>query len=92
MHFFQVYCHLQLVSREPTAWEVQGNDHEKGGLHSPSALPNLITLSCFPPSPLSLFLFFLLTAAPAAYGSSQARGRMGAASVIYTTAMATPDL
>ena len=40
---------------------------------------------------MNLF-FFPFTAAPAVYGSSQARGQIGAAAVTYATAMATPDL
>ena len=40
---------------------------------------------------LFFFLFFLVMAAPAAYGSSQARGRIEAATVAYATAMATMD-
>ena len=36
--------------------------------------------------------FFFLTAAPPAYGSSQARGQTGAAAgAAYTTATATPE-
>ena len=34
---------------------------------------------------------FLGGAAPAAYGSSEARGQMGSVSEDYPTAMATPD-
>ena len=37
-------------------------------------------------------LFNLLQATPEAYGSSQARGRIGAAAAGYTTATATQDL
>ena len=36
--------------------------------------------------------FFLFMATPVAYGSSQARGRIGATAEAYTTATATPDL
>ena len=36
------------------------------------------------------FLFFFM-AAPAAYGNSQAKGWIGAATEAYATAMATPD-
>ena len=43
------------------------------------------------PSFLSFFLFFSFRAAPMAYGGSQARGRIGAIAVAYTTAHATPD-
>ena len=40
----------------------------------------------------SCFLFsFLFRAAPEAYESSQARGRIWAAAVVYNTAMAKPD-
>ena len=38
-----------------------------------------------------IYLWFLLGAAPAAYGSSQPRGQIGATSVTYTTSRATPD-
>ena len=47
------------------------------------------------PLPNLSFLFFffpLCMAAPAAYGSSLARGPFGAAAGTYTTATATPDL
>ena len=37
-----------------------------------------------------LFIYFLFTATPAAYGSSWARGQMGAAAAAYTTG--TPNL
>ena len=39
-----------------------------------------------------LFFFFFSTATPAAYGSSQARGQIGAATGDYATATATQDL
>ena len=48
----------------------------------------------FPHGSLSiilLLLLFLFTAAPAAYGSSQARGQMGDVAPAYTTATATLD-
>ena len=53
--------------------------------------------SSFPPfHPFfsSSFIFFLvlLTAVPVAYGSSQAKGRIGAAAAAYATATATQDL
>ena len=38
------------------------------------------------------FVSLFFTAAPVAYGSSQARGRMGTVAVACTTATATPDL
>ena len=37
------------------------------------------------------FFFFLFRTAPAIYGNSQAKGRIGAAAEAYTTGMATPD-
>ena len=37
-------------------------------------------------------LIFIFMAAPAAYGSTQARGQIGAAAGAYTTATATLDL
>ena len=43
---------------------------------------------------ISFFYFFfilLFRAAPAAYGSSQARGQTGATAASYTTAIATQD-
>ena len=43
------------------------------------------------PPPLLLFLLLLLTTAPVAYGSSQARGQIGAAAAAYATATGTPD-
>ena len=39
-----------------------------------------------------LFILFILMAAPTAYESSWARGQIGAAAAVYTTATATPDL
>ena len=53
----------------------------------------------FPPPPfilfyylfIYLFIFCLFRAAPAAYGGSQARNRIGAAAATYTTATATLD-
>ena len=38
---------------------------------------------------LFIYLFLLFGAAPEAYGSSQARGRIGATAAAYTTATAT---
>ena len=38
------------------------------------------------------FFFFLFRAAPVAYGGSQARGRIRATTLAYTTATATQDL
>ena len=40
----------------------------------------------------SSFFFFFFRAALAAYGSSQARGQIGAAGAAYVTAIAMPDL
>ena len=40
---------------------------------------------------IKFFLFFIFTATPVAYGSSQARGRIGAAAAAYTIVTATPD-
>ena len=37
------------------------------------------------------FFFFLFTDVPVTYGSSQARGLMGAAAEAYATVTATPD-
>ena len=50
-------------------------------------------LSCLGKKAGFLFFFFsfLLTAAPVAFGSSQARGGIGAAAEAYATATATPD-
>ena len=45
----------------------------------------------FVPLPSSVFFFFLFRATPVAYGCSQARVRIGAASGAYTTATATQD-
>ena len=42
--------------------------------------------------PFLLFFLFLFRATPVAYGSSQARGWIGAAVEAYTTAAATPNL
>ena len=36
-------------------------------------------------------VYFLFKATPVAYGSSQARSRIGAAAVVYTTGEAIPD-
>ena len=41
---------------------------------------------------LYLFFFFFFRAAPAAYGSSQARDQIRAIAPAYTKATATPDL
>ena len=38
-----------------------------------------------------MFFFFLSETTPVAYGSSQARDRIGAAPAAYATAMAMPD-
>ena len=48
---------------------------------------------CFPFSPSLFFFFFLFTAAPAACGSSRARGQIGAAAVAIApvTAMLDPS-
>ena len=40
---------------------------------------------------LPFFFFCLFGATPTAYGSSQARGQIGAVALAYTTATATPD-
>ena len=39
----------------------------------------------------SCFFFFLFLATPMVYGSSQARDRIQATALTYTTAAATPD-
>ena len=52
----------------------------------------LSLLSILSSHPLSFFFLVLLTAVPVAYGSSQAKGRIGAAAAAYATATATQDL
>ena len=55
----------------------------------------LVVVNVWMPGPLPptlLSIFFHLTAIPAAYGSSQARGQKEATTEAYVTATAMPDL
>ena len=63
--------------------------HSVGSLY---LLPGILLLPITSVSFFFLTFFPLFTATPWSYGSSWARGRIGAATVVYTTATAILDL